>query len=154
MPLGIDFWMDFDGFWMPKCSQVGTKMGSNIDFSENMKNAFGANPLVPNWVQEVQIGSKNRSRIDATMVSQKLPTWFPKVAPKESRTQRTRFQKPCQNKVQKNMKNMLMFSTLECGQSAFNSCNITDFRFWFWPPFGFHFGGVWEVKWRPRPSKS
>ena len=28
------------------------------------------------------------------------------------------------------------------------------FRFWFWPPFGSHFWGVWEPKWRPRPSKS
>ena len=31
MPLGIDFWEDFGGFWVPKSSQVGTKMGSNID---------------------------------------------------------------------------------------------------------------------------
>ena len=31
MPLGIDFWVDFGGFWVPKSSQVGTKMGSKID---------------------------------------------------------------------------------------------------------------------------
>ena len=37
MPLGIDFWMDFGGFWVPKWSQVGTKMGSKIDVSENMQ---------------------------------------------------------------------------------------------------------------------
>ena len=30
MPLGIYFWMDFCGFWVPKWSQVGTKMGSKI----------------------------------------------------------------------------------------------------------------------------
>ena len=69
MPLGIDFCVDFDGFWVPKWSQVGTKMGSNIDFSENTKNAFGASPLVRNWVQEVQVGSKNRSKIDPKMES-------------------------------------------------------------------------------------
>ena len=31
MPLGIDFWVDFGGSWVPKSSQVGTKMGSKID---------------------------------------------------------------------------------------------------------------------------
>ena len=31
MPLGIDFWVDFGGFWVPKSSEVGTKMGSKID---------------------------------------------------------------------------------------------------------------------------
>ena len=31
MPLGIDFWVDFHGFWVPKSSQVGTKMLSKID---------------------------------------------------------------------------------------------------------------------------
>ena len=35
MPLEIDFFMNFDGFWIPKWSQVGTKMGSNFDVSEN-----------------------------------------------------------------------------------------------------------------------
>ena len=60
MLLGIDFGMDFIRFWVPKWSQVGTKMGSKIDFSGNMKNTFGVSTLVPDWVQEVQIGSKNR----------------------------------------------------------------------------------------------
>ena len=31
MPLGIDFWKDFGGFWEGKWRQVGTKMGSKID---------------------------------------------------------------------------------------------------------------------------
>ena len=61
--------MDFDGFWVPKWSQVGTKMGSNFDFSENTKNAFGASPLVPNWVQGIQVGSKNQPKIDPNMES-------------------------------------------------------------------------------------
>ena len=31
MPLGIDFWKDFGGFWMPKRGKVESKMGSKID---------------------------------------------------------------------------------------------------------------------------
>jgi len=31
MPLGIDFLLDFDGFLVPKWSQIGIKMGSKID---------------------------------------------------------------------------------------------------------------------------
>ena len=31
MPLGMDFWSDFGGFWEGKWSQVGTKMGPKID---------------------------------------------------------------------------------------------------------------------------
>ena len=31
MPVGINFWVDFGGFWLPKWSQVGSKMGSKID---------------------------------------------------------------------------------------------------------------------------
>ena len=31
MPLGIDFLLDFDGFLVPKWSQIGVKMGSKID---------------------------------------------------------------------------------------------------------------------------
>ena len=33
------------------------------------KNAFGASPLVPNWVQGDQVGSKNRPKIDPKMES-------------------------------------------------------------------------------------
>ena len=33
MPLGIDFWMDLGGFWVPKWRQVGTKMGSKNDIN-------------------------------------------------------------------------------------------------------------------------
>ena len=67
MPLGIDFSVDFDRFWVPKWSQVGTKMGSNIDFSENMKNACGASPLVLNCVQEVEL----EARIDQNSIRSK-----------------------------------------------------------------------------------
>ena len=64
MILGIDFNMDFVGFWVPKWSQVGTTWDQ-----KSVKKAFGASPLVPNWVQEVQVGSKNRSKIDPKMES-------------------------------------------------------------------------------------
>ena len=33
MPLGIDVWMDFAGFWEEKWSEVGTKIGSKIDIN-------------------------------------------------------------------------------------------------------------------------
>ena len=65
MPLGNDFWVDFG-------CQNGTKLAPKWDqksFSENMKNAFGASPLVPNWVQGVQVETKNRSKIDPKMES-------------------------------------------------------------------------------------
>ena len=66
MPLGNDFFMDFDGFWVPKWSQVGTKMGSNYDFSENTKKRIWSLPASaklgsgdPSWEQKL---TKNRSK--------------------------------------------------------------------------------------------
>ena len=41
MPLGIDVWVDFGGFWEEKWSQVGTKIGSKIDINfESQKLDF------------------------------------------------------------------------------------------------------------------
>ena len=37
MPLGIDLWVDFGGFWVPKSSQVGTRMGSKIDVNSERR---------------------------------------------------------------------------------------------------------------------
>ncbi len=37
MPLGIDFWVDFGGFWVPKSSQVDAKMGSKIDVNSERR---------------------------------------------------------------------------------------------------------------------
>ena len=31
MPLGIDFWEDFGGFWEPKWRHLGTQRGPKID---------------------------------------------------------------------------------------------------------------------------
>ena len=37
MPLGIDFWEDFGGFWEPKWSQVGTKIEPKIHVNIEMR---------------------------------------------------------------------------------------------------------------------
>ena len=53
--------------------QNGAKLAPKWDQTsisqKTRKNAFGASPLVPNWVQGVQVGSKNRSKIDPKMES-------------------------------------------------------------------------------------
>ena len=67
MSLGIDVWVEFGGFVVPKWSQVATKMGSKIDFSENMKKRiwnWPANAKLlsggPSWEQKsIQNRSKN-----------------------------------------------------------------------------------------------
>ena len=41
MPLGINFWTDIGGFWVPKWKQVGTKMESKIDI--NLEGRFFKN---------------------------------------------------------------------------------------------------------------
>ena len=55
--LGIDFWVDFNGFWIAKWSQVDTKMGSKINV--NFERRFFKNR---NFLQEKSI--KNQSKID------------------------------------------------------------------------------------------
>ena len=37
MPLGIDFWVDFGAFWVPKSSQVDAKMGSKINVNSERR---------------------------------------------------------------------------------------------------------------------
>ena len=46
MPLGINFWTDIGGFWVPKWKQVGTKMESKIDI--NLEGDFSKIVL---WLQ-------------------------------------------------------------------------------------------------------
>ena len=41
MPLGINFWTDVDGFWLPRWKQVGTNMKSKID--NNLEGRFFKN---------------------------------------------------------------------------------------------------------------
>ena len=65
-----------DGFWwnfVPKRSQVGTKMGSKID--DNFEERFLINSCSPcsaGWKNQdlgVEVGSKNQSKIDPKMMS-------------------------------------------------------------------------------------
>ena len=62
MPLGIDFWKDFGGFWMPKCSKVDPKVESKIDvnferrFFKTVYCSRKKNQV--SQIQHVQVGSK------------------------------------------------------------------------------------------------
>ena len=56
MPLGIDFYIDFSVFWVPKWSHVGTKMGSknnvNVEgrfFKNRALAAAGARFFIICW---------------------------------------------------------------------------------------------------------
>ena len=56
-------------------SQNGAKLAPKWDQTsisqKTQKNAFGASPLVPNWVQGLEVGGKNRSKIDQKMKSKR-----------------------------------------------------------------------------------
>ena len=62
------FWKDFGGFWMPKYSQVELKMGSKFDvnFERRVfkKVYFSCGKTMFFEIQWVEVGSKNRSKID------------------------------------------------------------------------------------------
>ena len=57
-------WWIFGAKMEPSWHQNGIK---HQFFRKHEKNAFGASPLVPDWVQGVQVGSNNRSKIDPKM---------------------------------------------------------------------------------------
>ena len=107
MLLGIDFWVDYVGFGVPKWSQVGTKMGSKIDFSENMKNAFGASPLMPNWVQGIDLEAKNRSK-NEVKIGRHLGIDFCLIlvdlGSQDGREHRTKIDKKCHRKTDQKLK--------------------------------------------------
>ena len=73
----------------------------------------------------------------------------PKGSPKGFKIDRKEVQKRCLEKGTKKAPKMMIFMTLECGQSVVNSCKINDFRcsvlgpFWvsFWMCFGSPNGG-------------
>ena len=75
MHLGIDFWKDFGGFWEGKWNQVGTKIHKKIvsiakrQFFEKLCLSLGKTNILK--VRGVQVGSKNRLKIDQKMKS----TW-------------------------------------------------------------------------------
>ena len=68
MPLGIDFRKDLEGFWEPKWSHVGTQIDqksmwfAKSGFSKNRCFSLGKTTIFK--VRGVQVGSKNRSKID------------------------------------------------------------------------------------------
>ena len=55
MPIGIDFCKDFIGFWIPKTTQVGTKMGSKMDTNSEGRKPTKRQPA------SVQLASGGRS---------------------------------------------------------------------------------------------
>ena len=57
------------GFGCQNGAKLVPKWDQKSISQKTRKNAFGASPLVPNWVQGVQVGSKNRSKIDPKMES-------------------------------------------------------------------------------------
>ena len=68
MHLGIDFWKDLGRFWEPKWSHVGTQINQKSmtlaknEFLKNHCFASGKNTILK--VRGVQVGSKNRLKID------------------------------------------------------------------------------------------
>ena len=75
MHLGIGFWKDFGGFWEGKWSQVGTKIHQKlVSVAKRLflkKPCFSLGKTYILKVRGVQVGSKNRLKIDQKMKS----TW-------------------------------------------------------------------------------
>ena len=65
----IDLQIDVGGFLERKWRHVAPKSHQNPAYAENLKNAFGVSPLVPNWVRGIQQWIKNRTKIDLKMKS-------------------------------------------------------------------------------------
>ena len=75
MHFTIDFQIDFGGFLERKWKHVAPKSYQKLAFSENVKNAFGASPLVPNWVRGIQHESKNRTKMIWKWSQLGKPSW-------------------------------------------------------------------------------
>ena len=73
MPFGIGFWEDFDGFSVPKWSQVASKILLKIDVNLEShflkKPRFSLGKTMILRVQGVEVGGKNRCKIDKKMES-------------------------------------------------------------------------------------
>ena len=69
VPLGIDFWKDFGGFWEAKQSQVGTKIHKKLASVAKVlflkKPCFSLGKTYILKVRGVQVASKNRLKIEA-----------------------------------------------------------------------------------------
>ena len=56
-------------FWVPKWTQVRTKMGSKMDINFESRNQLNASRLAFSWLSGVEVGSKNRSKIKLKLES-------------------------------------------------------------------------------------
>ena len=67
MSLGIDFKVEFSGFWMPKWSKISSKMGSKSDVNVERrffkKQCFSEGKTRFFEIQWVEVGSKNGAKI-------------------------------------------------------------------------------------------
>ena len=61
-------WILFD-LGCPNGTKLVSKWDQTSISQKTRKSAFGVSPLVPNWVQGVQVETKNRQQIDPTMES-------------------------------------------------------------------------------------
>ena len=76
MPLGIDFWEDFIGFWEPKSNQVGTKMGSKIDVKFERRFLIIRAPAAAG-ARKIKIwGWKLRAKTDQKSIKKRSPRWM------------------------------------------------------------------------------
>ena len=50
-------------------AKLEPKLNQTSSSQKTRKNAFGTSPLVPNWVQGIQVGSKTQPKIDPNMES-------------------------------------------------------------------------------------
>ena len=75
MPLGIDFWVDVNGFWIPKWSQVGTKMGSkiNVNFERRFFKQKTNLEEKPCFLRSKR--SKLGANIDQKSIKKRSPRW-------------------------------------------------------------------------------
>ena len=77
MPLGIDFWKDFGGFWMLKWSKVEVKMGSKIGV--NFERRFFKKPCFSTFLRS------NRSKLRTKINQKSIKKWNPKYNASEHR---------------------------------------------------------------------
>ena len=76
MHLGIDFWMDFGGFWEGKWKQVGANIGAQIDIGvkaeKSIKHKRASAKLGSEGPRREAKSIKNRLKIE---VQDSMPLW-------------------------------------------------------------------------------
>ena len=69
MPLGIGFWMDFGGFGYQNGFKLVPKWDQKSISTLKAENQLNASRLAFSWLSGVEVGSKNRTKIDPKMES-------------------------------------------------------------------------------------